>query len=144
MSKRILVVEDQADNRQIIRDMLAPTDYEIMEVESGEEALTTIAKQRPDLILMDIQLPVMDGYTATRRIRSDPKLRSIPIIAVTSYALSGEETKARAAGCDDCVPLVGRSSSARRTRISSATISTARSKSDAPTIFALTSSSTAR
>jgi two-component system cell cycle response regulator DivK len=63
MSKRILVVEDQADNRQIIRDMLAPTDYEITEAENGEEALTAIAKQRADLILMDIQLPIMDGYT---------------------------------------------------------------------------------
>jgi two-component system cell cycle response regulator DivK len=104
MSKRILVVEDLPDNRQIIRDMLAPTDYEIMEAENGEEALAAIAKQRPDLILMDIQLPIMDGYTATSRIKSDPKLRSIPIIAVTSYALSGEEKKARAAGCDDCVP----------------------------------------
>ena len=71
MSKRILVVEDQADNRQIIRDMLAPTDYEISEVESGEEALDTVAKQRPDLILMDIQLPIMDGYTATRKIKAE-------------------------------------------------------------------------
>ena len=104
MSKRILVVEDQPDNRQIIRDMLAPTDYEITEVESGEEALTAIAKQRPDLILMDIQLPIMDGYTATRQIKADPALRSIKIIAVTSYALSGEEKKAREAGCDDYVP----------------------------------------
>ena len=60
MSKRILVVEDQPDNRQIIRDMLAPTDYEITEVEDGEQALAAIAKQRPDLILMDIQLPIMD------------------------------------------------------------------------------------
>jgi two-component system, cell cycle response regulator DivK len=68
MSKRILVVEDHADNRQIIRDMLAPTDYEITEAETGEEALAAIAKQRPDLILMDIQLPTMDGYTATSRI----------------------------------------------------------------------------
>ena len=94
MSKRILVVEDQPDNRQIIRDMLAPT----------EQALTAIAKQRPDLILMDIQLPIMDGYTATSRIKTNPSLRSIPIIAVTSYVLSGEEKKARAAGCDDYVP----------------------------------------
>jgi two-component system, cell cycle response regulator DivK len=93
MSKRILVVEDQPDNRQIVRDMLAPTDYEITEAENGEEALAAIAKQRPDLILMDIQLPIMDGYTATRRIKSDPTLRSIPIIAVTSYALSGEEKR---------------------------------------------------
>jgi len=104
MSKRILVVEDQPDNRQIIRDMLAPTGYEITEVENGEEALAAIAKQRPDLILMDIQLPIMDGYEATRRIKADPALQSIPIIAVTSYALSGEEKKARAAGCDEYVP----------------------------------------
>jgi two-component system cell cycle response regulator DivK len=103
MSKRILVVEDQPDNRQIIRDMLAPTDYEITEAEDGEQALLAIAKQRPDLILMDIQLPIIDGYTATRRIKADPGLRSIPIIAVTSYALSGEE-KTREAGCDDYVP----------------------------------------
>jgi two-component system cell cycle response regulator DivK len=104
MSKRILVVEDQPDNRQIIRDMLAPTGYEITEVENGEEALAAIAKQRPDLILMDIQLPVMDGYEATRRIKADPALQSIPIIAVTSYALSGEDKKARDAGCDEYVP----------------------------------------
>jgi two-component system, cell cycle response regulator DivK len=104
MSKRILVVEDHVDNRRIIRDMLAVTDYEITEAETGEEALAAIAKQRPDLILMDIQLPTMDAYTATSRIKADPALRSIPIIAVTSYALSGEEKKARAAGCDEYVP----------------------------------------
>jgi len=98
MSKRILVVEDQADNRQIIRDMLSPTDYEITEAENGEQALTAIAKQRPDLILMDIQLPIMDGYEATRRIKADAALRSIPIIAVTSYALSGEEQTALGGG----------------------------------------------
>jgi two-component system, cell cycle response regulator DivK len=104
MSKRILVVEDQPDNRQIIRDMLAPADYEIIEAENGEQALAVIAKERPDLILMDIQLPVMDGYEATRRIKADASLRSIPIIAVTSYELSGEGQKARVAGCDDYVP----------------------------------------
>ena len=104
MNKRILVVEDQEDNRQIIRDMLSATDYEIMEAESGEQALEAVAKQRPDLILMDIQLPGMDGYEATRQIKADPGLRSITIIAVTSYALSGEEQKARAAGCDEYVP----------------------------------------
>jgi two-component system, cell cycle response regulator DivK len=104
MSKRILVVEDQLDTRRIIRDMLAPTDYEVTEAENGEEALAAIAKQRPDLILMDVQLPIMDGYTATRRIKADPALQSIRIIAVTSYALDGEEKTARAAGCDDYVP----------------------------------------
>ena len=104
MSKCILVVEDQEDNRQIVRDLLTTTDYEVMEAENGEEALAAVAKQRPDLILMDIQLPVMDGYEATRRIKADPALSNIPVIAVTSYALSGDEEKARAAGCDDFVP----------------------------------------
>jgi two-component system cell cycle response regulator DivK len=104
MTKCILVVEDQADSRQIIRDMLAPTDYSIIEAENGEQALAAIAKQRPDLILMDIQLPIMDGYTATRRIKADPALQSIPIIAVTSYALDGEAKIAKATGCDDYVP----------------------------------------
>jgi two-component system, cell cycle response regulator DivK len=104
MSRCILVVEDQEDNRQIVRDLLTTTDYEVIEAENGEEALAAIAKQQPDLILMDIQLPMMDGYEATRRIKADPALRAIPIIAVTSYALSGDEEKARAAGCDDFVP----------------------------------------
>jgi two-component system, cell cycle response regulator DivK len=104
MSKRILVVEDQEDNRQIIRDMLSTTDYQITEAVNGEEALAAVAKERPDLILMDIQMPILDGYEATRRIKANPALSSIPIIAVTSYALSGDDQKARAAGCDDYVP----------------------------------------
>jgi two-component system, cell cycle response regulator DivK len=104
MSRRILVVEDQPDSRQIIRDMLAGTDCEITEAEDGEQALTAVAKQRPDLILMGIQLPIMDGYEVTRQIKANPAMRSIPIIAVTSYALSGEGQKARVAGCDDYVP----------------------------------------
>jgi two-component system, cell cycle response regulator DivK len=104
MSKRILVVEDQMDSLQIVRDLLRVNGYEMTEAQNGEEALAAVAKERPDLILMDIQLPIMDGYEATRRIKADPSLRSIPIIAVTSYALSGDEEKARAAGCDDFVP----------------------------------------
>jgi two-component system cell cycle response regulator DivK len=100
MTKRILVVEDQEDNRQILRDLLGSVGYEMTEAENGEAALAAVAKQRPDLILMDIQLPVMDGYEATRRIKADPATQSIPIIVVTSYALSGDEGKARAAGCD--------------------------------------------
>ena len=99
MSKCILVVEDQADNRRILRDLLVNAGYELIEAESGEEALTAVTARRPDLILMDIQLPVIDGYEATRRIRLNPELKSIPIIAVTSYALAGDETKALAAGC---------------------------------------------
>ena len=98
MSRRILVVEDEEDDRQIIRDMLAGTGYAITEAEDGEQALATLAKERPDLILMEIQLPSMDGYEAMRRIRTDPALSSIPIIAVSSYAPNEEEQKARAAG----------------------------------------------
>lgn len=103
MSKRILVVEDQEDNRQILRDLLSTADIEITEAENGEQALAAVAKQRPDLILMDIQLPVMDGYEATRQIKGNPATKDIPIIVVTSYALSGDEARAREAGCDDYV-----------------------------------------
>ena len=100
MTKHILVVEDQEDNRQILRDLLSNAGYEMTEAVDGQEALAEVAKQRPDLILMDIQLPIMDGYEATRRIRINPDLKSVPIIAVTSYALAGDESKALAAGCD--------------------------------------------
>ena len=103
MSKRILVVEDQEDNRQILRDLLGSAAYDVIEAEDGQTALAMVKSQRPDLILMDIQLPLMDGYEATRRFKADPDLRSIPIIVVTSYALSGDEEKARAAGCDGYV-----------------------------------------
>jgi two-component system cell cycle response regulator DivK len=100
MSGCILVVEDQMDNRQILRDLLGNAGYQLVEAENGEEALAAVGRRRPDLILMDIQLPVMDGYEATRRLKADPATKSIPIIVVTSYALSGDEGKARAAGCD--------------------------------------------
>ena len=100
MSKCILVVEDQEDNRRILRDLLGNAGFELIEAESGNEALTAVETKRPDLILMDIQLPVMDGYEAAQRIKSNPDMRSVPIIAVTSYALAGDEAKARAAGCN--------------------------------------------
>ena len=97
---RILVVEDQEDNRQILRDLLASVGHDMVEAHDGQAALAAVAEQKPDLILMDIQLPLMDGYEATRRIKAMPEYKSIPIIVVTSYALSGDEGKARAAGCD--------------------------------------------
>ena len=100
MSKRILVVEDHEENRRIVRDLLTSAGYEIVEAVTGEEGVTMAENERPDLILMDIQLPGLDGYEATRRIKANPALRQIPIIAVTSYALSGDDVKARAAGCD--------------------------------------------
>jgi two-component system, cell cycle response regulator DivK len=103
VSKRILVVEDTEDNRQIIRDLLTSAGYEMIEAVTGEEGVAMAAQHRPDLILMDIQLPVLDGYEATRRIKAQPELKHIPIIAVTSYALSGDEAKTKAAGCDGYV-----------------------------------------
>ena len=103
MTKRILVVEDQEDNRRILRDMLTNVGYEVVEAEHGGKALTAAVTHRPDLILMDIQLPVLDGYEATRQLKAEPTLREIPIIVITSYALSGDEEKARAAGSDDYV-----------------------------------------
>jgi two-component system, cell cycle response regulator DivK len=100
MSRRILVVEDQDDNRRIIRDLLSSVGYEMIEALDGESGVRLAASQRPDLILMDIQLPVLDGYEATRRIRQNPDLDQVPIVAVTSYALSGDDAKAVAAGCN--------------------------------------------
>jgi two-component system cell cycle response regulator DivK len=100
MTKCILVVEDQEDNRQILRDLLGSVGHEMIEAHDGEAAIAQAAAHKPDLILMDIQLPIMDGYEATRRIKANPELNAIPIIVVTSYALSGDEEKARAAGCD--------------------------------------------
>src|SRR5919109_2941056 len=103
MTKRILVIEDTEDNRQIIRDLLTSVGYEIIEAADGVDGVEMAETHRPDLILMDIQLPGMDGYEATRRIRAVPDLAQVPIIAVTSYALSGDEAKTREAGCDGYV-----------------------------------------
>ena len=103
MTKRILMVEDTEDNRQIIRDLMESVGYDLIEAGDGAAGVAMATEHRPDLILMDIQLPVMDGYEACRRIKADPELRHIPIIAVTSYALSGDETKTKAAGCDGYV-----------------------------------------
>jgi two-component system cell cycle response regulator DivK len=100
MTKRILVVEDQEDNRTILRDLLGMAGYELIEATNGAEGIELALREKPDLILMDIQLPLIDGYEATRRIKENADLKATPIVAVTSYALSGDEAKARAAGCD--------------------------------------------
>ena len=103
MTKRILVVEDTEDNRQIVRDLLSSAGYELIEAADGAEGVAAAEREKPDLILMDIQLPGMDGYEATRRIRAIPDIGKVPIIAVTSYALAGDEAKTREAGCDGYV-----------------------------------------
>ena len=110
MTKRILVVEDTEDNRQIMRDLLSSAGYDLVEAQDGAEGVAMAKSSRPDLILMDIQLPGLDGYEATRRIKANPTLRPIPLIVVTSYALSGDDVKAFAAGCDAYVtkPFVPR------------------------------------
>jgi two-component system, cell cycle response regulator DivK len=98
MSKRILLIEDQEDNRRIVRDLLTSVGFDL--IEAGEDGVALADKHRPDLILMDVLLPGLNGYDATRLIKAKPELRQIPIIAVTSYALSGDDIKAREAGCD--------------------------------------------
>src|ERR1700720_2209982 len=100
MSKRILVVEDNEENRQILRDLLGHAGLDYVEAWDGEAAVALARTDRPDLILMDIGLPGIDGYEATRRIRSDPSSASVPIIAVTAHSLVGDEAKALEAGCD--------------------------------------------
>jgi len=103
MSQRILVIEDQEDNRRIVRDLFTSVGYEIIEAVNGEEGVSAAAAHVPDLILMDIQLPGIDGYETTRQIKANPALQHIPIIAVTSYALSGDDVKAYEAGCNGYV-----------------------------------------
>ena len=103
MSKRILVVEDQEDLRGVLRDLFGRSGYDVLEAVDGRDGVAKALSERPDLILMDIQLPVLDGYDATRQIKADPGLKATPIIVVSSFAMKGDEEKARAAGCDHYV-----------------------------------------
>jgi len=100
VNAQILVIEDHAENRRILRDLLASARYEMVEAITGEDGLRLAESHRPDVVLMDIELPGLDGYEVTRRMKANPFLRHIPIIAVTSYALSGDDQKAFQAGCD--------------------------------------------
>ena len=103
MSKLILIVEDQEDLRGVLRDLLGGSGYAVIEAQDGQDGVTKAKSERPDLILMDIQMPVLDGYEATRQIKADPDLKMTPIIAVSSFAMKGDEQKARAAGCNHYV-----------------------------------------
>ena len=100
MTATILHVEDNASNRKIVRDLLASRGYRVVEALDGEQALAAAESERPNVILMDVQLPRVSGLEATRRIKARPDLRHIPIVAVTSFALSGDDQQAFAAGCD--------------------------------------------
>lgn len=100
--KRILVVEDNEDNRRILLYRLKKIgEFEILEAANGEEAVAVVEASAPDLIFMDLKMPVMDGWEATRRIRALPGGAAIPIIALTAQAMAGDEQKALANGCND-------------------------------------------
>ena len=101
--KVILNVEDNEAKRKIVRYLFASKGYTVIEAVDGEEGVRMAEQERPDIILMDVQLPKMDGYEATRRIKANPALRDIPIVAVTSFALSGDDEMAMEAGCDDYI-----------------------------------------
>jgi CheY-like chemotaxis protein len=103
MRKTILVVDDTEFNRDLVVQLLED-DYDIITAENGAEALDKTQEQKPDLILMDLGMPVMDGWEATRQLKANDKLRHIPVIAVTSHAMVGDEIEARKAGCDDYLP----------------------------------------
>lgn len=98
--KRILVIEDNLDNMILIADMLKVLQLEVIEAAGGEQGIRAAAAEKPDLILMDLSLPRMDGWEATRVIKSDPALSHIPVIAVTAHAMYDDRERARAAGCD--------------------------------------------
>jgi CheY-like chemotaxis protein len=98
--KKVLVVEDVDFNRELVVQLLEDK-YHVIEAVNGQEGVELAERARPDLILMDLSLPVMDGWEATRRLKANDDLRSIPVIALTAHAMLGDEEKALAAGCDD-------------------------------------------
>ena len=102
MTKRILVVEDQDDLRGVLRDLFTSSGYTVIEAADGATGIAMAKSDRPSIILMDIQMPLIDGYEAIRQIKADPNLTSTPIVAVRSFAMNDEE-KARAAGCNEYV-----------------------------------------
>ena len=100
MSRRVLVVEDEEDLRDIARFTLEGAGFEVIEAVNGVEGVAKSETERPDLVLMDTQMPLLDGYDATRRIKALSGMQRTPVVAVSSFAMKGDEEKARAAGCD--------------------------------------------
>lgn len=98
---RIVLVEDNEDNRDMLTRRLQRKGFDILIAVNGEEAVEIVQKEKPDLVLMDISLPVMDGFEATRRLKAEASTQTIPIIALTAHAMSGDREKAMEAGCDD-------------------------------------------
>lgn len=102
--KKVLVIEDNDLNMKLVVALLSISHFEVIKAANAEQGLQLARKERPGLILMDIQLPGMDGLTATRLIKEDKELKDIPVIALTSYAMQGDEQKAFAAGCTRYIP----------------------------------------
>ena len=100
--KKILIIEDVEYNKDLLVQLLED-DYEIVTADDGAAGLALAAREKPDLILMDLSLPVIDGWEATRRLKADPVLTDIPVIALTAHAMHGDEERARACGCDDYI-----------------------------------------
>lgn len=103
MPKKILVVEDNDNNLTLIRDILRYHHYEVLEAENGEEGVKKARQHMPDLILMDIQMPIMDGFTALKQLKSSEETRDIKVIALTSFAMTGDRDKIMSAGFDDYI-----------------------------------------
>ena len=100
---RILIVEDNPDNRTLITDILMAMEYTVIEAVDGEDGVAKAEAEKPDLILMDLSLPHMDGWTATGKIKANAELAHIPVIALTAHAMVGDREKALDAGCDDYI-----------------------------------------
>ncbi len=100
MNKTVLIVEDNEDNRLIYSQYLTHAGYRVLEAGNGIDGMALVHRERPDLVLMDISMPRMDGLTATRHLKADPAVRQIPIIALTAHAMATDAELARAAGCD--------------------------------------------
>ena len=103
MVKKVLVVDDNPISRELIREVLENSDQVVVEADNGEEALKMIADEKPDIVLLDIQMPVYDGYEVLRRVRSDLKMENLPVLALTAYAMQQDREKALAAGFDDFI-----------------------------------------
>lgn len=101
MGRRILIVEDNPQNMMLIADILLSLNYSVLQAKDGEQGVAMAVSEKPDLILMDLSLPRVNGWTATRRIKTDETLKDIPVIALTAHAMIGDRERALEAGCDD-------------------------------------------